>query len=195
MPAPEQPPTAATSRADRIAVSRPARPADRAEIGRLREEALAEQAPLRGGGLYVEREARPIPGEHDAAARVWVGLVAGAVVGYLAGRIERLSGDRRLGLVEAIYVDPACRAVGVGEAMMAEALEWFRSEGCVGVDAVALFFVASDDAAAGDQLRACAQTLPHYQRPRWLHAVQTLPRTPTGKLLRRRLQELHRTLG
>ena len=63
-----------------------------------------------------------------------------------------------------------------------------------GVDAVAFFFVADDDAAAGAALRACADTLPHYQRPRWLHAVATLPRTPTGKLLRRKLQELHRTL-
>ncbi len=63
-----------------------------------------------------------------------------------------------------------------------------------GVDAVALFFVADDDAAADAALRACADTLPPYQRPRWLHAIDALPRTPTGKLLRRKLQELHRTL-
>ena len=64
-----------------------------------------------------------------------------------------------------------------------------------GVDAVAFFFVAGDDATVGAALRACADTLPPYQRPRWLHAVATLPRTPTGKVLRRKLQELHRTLG
>jgi acyl-coenzyme A synthetase/AMP-(fatty) acid ligase/rubrerythrin len=64
-----------------------------------------------------------------------------------------------------------------------------------GVDAVALFFVAGNEAAADAALRACADTLPHYQRPRWLHAVDVLPRTPTGKLLRRKLQELHRTRG
>jgi len=63
-----------------------------------------------------------------------------------------------------------------------------------GVDAVAFFFVAGDQAAADAALRACAETLPHYQRPRWLHPVEVLPRTPTGKLLRRKLQELHRTL-
>jgi acyl-coenzyme A synthetase/AMP-(fatty) acid ligase len=63
-----------------------------------------------------------------------------------------------------------------------------------GVDAVAFFFVAGDRAAADAALRACAETLPHYQRPRWLHPVDVLPRTPTGKLLRRKLQELHRTL-
>lgn len=63
-----------------------------------------------------------------------------------------------------------------------------------GVDAVAFFFVANDAAAASAALRACADTLPPYQRPRWLHAVATLPRTPTGKVLRRKLQELHHVL-
>ena len=67
-----------------------------------------------------------------------------------------------------------------------------------GVDAVAVFYVAADAiaaTAAGIALREFALTLPHHQRPRWLHAVDALPRGPTGKLLRRSLQELHRTLG
>jgi acyl-coenzyme A synthetase/AMP-(fatty) acid ligase len=63
-----------------------------------------------------------------------------------------------------------------------------------GVDAVAFFFVAGDEASAGAALQAGAAGLPPHQRPRWLHAVDTLPRGPTGKLLRRKLQELHRTL-
>jgi acyl-coenzyme A synthetase/AMP-(fatty) acid ligase/rubrerythrin len=60
-----------------------------------------------------------------------------------------------------------------------------------GVDAVAYFYVASDAAAARAALQARAQTLPHHQRPRWLHAIDSLPRGPTGKLLRRKLQDLH----
>ena len=65
-----------------------------------------------------------------------------------------------------------------------------------GVDAVALFYVASGtDASAGEALRTAAAALPQHQRPRWLHAVPELPRTATGKLLRRKLQELHRSLG
>ena len=64
-----------------------------------------------------------------------------------------------------------------------------------GVDAVALFYVTvGTDAAADEALRAAAAALPHHQRPRWLHPVTALPRTPTGKLLRRKLQELHRGL-
>jgi acyl-coenzyme A synthetase/AMP-(fatty) acid ligase/rubrerythrin len=64
-----------------------------------------------------------------------------------------------------------------------------------GVDAVA-FFYAADDAAAGcAALQERAGALPPHQRPRWWHAVPALPRGPTGKLLRRRLRELHRTLA
>ena len=66
-----------------------------------------------------------------------------------------------------------------------------------GVDAVALFFVAQPGAPALDAgaLREHADRLPPYQRPHWLHQVESLPRTATGKLLRRRLRDLHHTLA
>jgi acyl-coenzyme A synthetase/AMP-(fatty) acid ligase/rubrerythrin len=66
-----------------------------------------------------------------------------------------------------------------------------------GVDAVALFFVAQPGAPVLDAatLREHADRLPPYQRPRWLHPVEALPRTPTGKLVRRRLRDLHATLA
>ncbi len=64
-----------------------------------------------------------------------------------------------------------------------------------GVDAVAFFYVAEDEALARAALAARAESLPPYQRPRWLYPIPALPRGPTGKLLRRKLQELHRTLG
>lgn len=60
-----------------------------------------------------------------------------------------------------------------------------------GVDAIALFYVADDEAAALPVLNQRAEAQQHYQRPRWYHPVQVLPRTATGKLQRRRLQELH----
>ena len=66
-----------------------------------------------------------------------------------------------------------------------------------GVDAVALFFVAQPDAPVLDAatLREHADRLPPYQRPRWLHPIEALPRTPTGKLVRRRLRDLHATIA
>jgi acyl-coenzyme A synthetase/AMP-(fatty) acid ligase/rubrerythrin len=62
-----------------------------------------------------------------------------------------------------------------------------------GVDAVALFFVAQPGAPVLDEatLREHADRLPPYQRPRWLRPVDELPRTATGKILRRKLRELH----
>jgi acyl-coenzyme A synthetase/AMP-(fatty) acid ligase len=66
-----------------------------------------------------------------------------------------------------------------------------------GVEAVALFFVAQLGVEIPDTqaLREHADRLPPHQRPRWLHPIETLPRTPTGKLVRRRLREMHCALA
>jgi acyl-coenzyme A synthetase/AMP-(fatty) acid ligase len=60
-----------------------------------------------------------------------------------------------------------------------------------GIDAVAYYYVASDAARAQAELEAHAAALSPHQRPLWLCAIDSLPRGPTGKLLRRRLVELH----
>jgi benzoate-CoA ligase len=66
-----------------------------------------------------------------------------------------------------------------------------------GVDAVAFFYVLKAGAPANidGALRAELAALPPYRRPRWLHAVSSLPRTATGKLLRRKLPDLHHALA
>jgi acyl-coenzyme A synthetase/AMP-(fatty) acid ligase len=65
-----------------------------------------------------------------------------------------------------------------------------------GVQAIALFYVARADALAeaARELADRVRDLPPHQRPRWLHAVPQFPRTPTGKLLRRQLQQMHAVL-
>ncbi len=62
-----------------------------------------------------------------------------------------------------------------------------------GIAEIALFYVPRDDAvdAAEAALAELIHALPSHQRPRWLHRVPALPRGPTGKLLRRQLQQLH----
>lgn len=110
---------------NRIAAVRLADPVDRNAVAHLRSRALNELAALRGGTLY---EAPVIGGD-----RLWLGLIDDEIVGYLAARVEG-----HLGKVDGIYVEPECRGVGVGEAMMAAALAWFRDQDCIGVDAVAL---------------------------------------------------------
>ncbi|HMO48398.1 MAG TPA: AMP-binding protein [Rubrivivax sp.] len=60
-----------------------------------------------------------------------------------------------------------------------------------GVEAVTLFFAAApaDEAALRAALAERIGALPQYQRPAQLERVDVLPRTPTGKLLRRELRE------
>ncbi|HSW06014.1 class I adenylate-forming enzyme family protein [Aquabacterium sp.] len=55
-------------------------------------------------------------------------------------------------------------------------------------------FVVAERNAADDLLdavrRHCAQRLGRFKQPHAIHALDSLPRSPTGKLLRRRLREL-----
>lgn len=145
MPEPDAPPcipsegrSPSSHRPARVASVRNATPADAIVVAGLRAEALAELAPLRGGALYSERNARPLPEAGAADRALWVGLLGEAVVGYLSGRTEELTSGRRLGVIDALYVNPGCRSVGVAEELMAVAVEWCRSRGCVGIDAIAL---------------------------------------------------------
>ncbi|MDA8110723.1 MAG: AMP-binding protein [Betaproteobacteria bacterium] len=79
----------------------------------------------------------------------------------------------------------------LGEAEIAEAA-------CVpvrdadGFERLALFVAASGDpqAAVGAAERACAARLARHKQPKWVRAVQGLPRTATGKVQRFRLREM-----
>lgn len=124
---------------------------------------------LVGGGLFVRSGSGWLfAGREDALVKIkgrWVNLV----------ELEERLGADISGLRE-------CASVCIPDAD--------------GVDAVAFFYVARDGAQAAVEqlLRQRAGQLPHYQRPNWLAPTTTLPRTSTGKLLRRRLTErLQRT--
>ncbi|UCE32712.1 MAG: hypothetical protein JSW68_07445, partial [Burkholderiales bacterium] len=56
-----------------------------------------------------------------------------------------------------------------------------------GVEALALFYAADDERSVRPLLAERIATLPHHQRPAWVVPVEELPRTATGKLLRRHL--------
>ena len=74
----------------------------------------------------------------DASRGVWVGTIDEVVMGYLVGRVEDLADGRRLGVVEDVFVEAGAREVGIGEALMDQAMPWFVAERCIGVDAIAL---------------------------------------------------------
>jgi GNAT superfamily N-acetyltransferase len=125
-----------------------ARAATSADVPRLVElarVARAELEPLRGGSVFVNREARGEPLDAgferalaDPAQTVVVGTVDEVIVGYGTGRTEQLRDERRLGIIDDLFVEDGFRSVGVGEAVMEALLEWFRAQSCDGVDAMAL---------------------------------------------------------
>ena len=125
--------------------ARPATSSDLPHLAELSARALEELAPTRGGAVFVHREGRAAPVAEtltrdlaDPDAVVLAGTIDEVVVGYATGRVEALRDGSILGIIDDLYVDEGARSVGVGEAMMNELLDWFRSKGCAGVDATAL---------------------------------------------------------
>jgi GNAT superfamily N-acetyltransferase len=107
----------------------------------LLEAALTRASSMRGGPALVRRATaedlltRWADGDHPVA--LFVGEYEGAVVGVLAVAAEDLDGQRR-GRMECCYVDEDARGVGVGTALMEEAVAWCEAAGCDELDALAL---------------------------------------------------------
>lgn len=118
---------------------------DLAAIAVLAEEAVEELRPLRGGDMWYRREARA-GDPRDAIApligaeghTVVVGRIDGTVVGYAVASAQLLRDGSTVADLTDIYVMPGARGVGVGEALMDAVVGWATTEGCTGIDSVAL---------------------------------------------------------
>lgn len=129
-----------------IEAARSAGPGDRGEIGELRSEAQHATIGQRGGAALWGRD-RPtasITSIVDAAlggdddALVVLGTLDAQTVGYGIAHVTDTEGCGRVGVVDELWVTPAARGIGVGEAMMDELEEWARKRGCRELDALAL---------------------------------------------------------
>jgi ribosomal protein S18 acetylase RimI-like enzyme len=125
--------------------SRPARVADLPRIVELAELMRSELGAMRGGELWVERDAWPQPLEeayHALLDRddalVLVGSIDGTVVGFAAVVVETLRSGRRLGVITDLFVEEGARSVGVGDAMTAALVAFCAGSDCTGIDAHAL---------------------------------------------------------
>jgi GNAT superfamily N-acetyltransferase len=129
-------------------VSEQARPATTADVPRLAELARAlrdEMLEMRGGPLFLSREARPEPLEDGLAVEVaapdhavFAGTIDDVVLGYAAVRAEELRTGDVLAVLTDLYVEPEARAVGLGEELMAAVLDWSKEHHATAVDTYAL---------------------------------------------------------
>ena len=137
-----RPAASAGPTATRPAFVRPAGPGDENLLGRLRRHAFAAVEAARGGEMYRERHAVAPPALRSdwsgETRRVWLGGLDGTELGYLLAAVVPLPSGARLGVIEGIYVEPDARSCGIGELMTSVAIDWFRAERCVGVEATAL---------------------------------------------------------
>jgi GNAT superfamily N-acetyltransferase len=128
-----------------VEASRPATADDVPRIVELARVMRAELEAMRGGELWAERDAWPEP--LDTAyralvdrddARVVIGTIDDAAIGFGVVVVEPLRSGRFLGVVTDLFVEEEARAVGVGEAMIDALVAFSTERGCLGVDARAL---------------------------------------------------------
>jgi GNAT superfamily N-acetyltransferase len=121
---------------------------DADRCGELCRRALNALQEVRGGALFARRETGLLakallrPGGldrlmADSRRRVLVGTIDDSVTGLAIGRIDTV-GEASLGLIDALYVEPEARSVGVGRALVDDLMAWFGSSDCRGVDVTAL---------------------------------------------------------
>jgi len=124
--------------------ARPVLESDVPDIARLWRAALSELDGQRGGALLADSLTRPGPLEPtisrmlaDPDRLLVVGTLDEVAVAFGSCFLDHQR-PRRIGVVEMLYVDPAARQVGVGEAMLDSLVRWCEQHGCAGMDAPAL---------------------------------------------------------
>ena len=125
-----------------IEAVRPATPDDLAVVADLYRAAAEEQRQLRE--TWTAFDARPEPAEDSLRADLEdddscavIGTIDDVPVGYgvarLAAGLPQVGGQRLI--ITDIYADPEARAVGVGELMVTELLQWGRDHGARNAEA------------------------------------------------------------
>lgn len=127
------------------------RPATGADVPRLLEmgqELLEAVTAHRGGSLLVGSDGRPpsVDGSlgrleellADERALVSVGTIDDVITGFGVCHVEQAGDLGPRGVLDACYVEPGARGVGLGRLLLDTALSWLEARDCRGVDGTAL---------------------------------------------------------
>lgn len=127
------------------------RPATADDAPRLRElsaDLLSEVLGQRGGPLLFDSDPtvtdgtgladRLVAAVGTTGCLVLVGTLDGLVVGFACVRLVDRAGGGRRGVLDACYVEPEGRGVGLGHGLLEAALSWFDERQVEGIDGIAL---------------------------------------------------------
>jgi len=127
---------------------RPAIDADTAHLLEMGEDLFDAVAAQRGGALLLPpsgRWAGPGGGRDrlddllaDESALVLVGTLDDVVAGFCVCHVEDLGPSGPRGVLDACYVEPGARGVGLGRLLLDSSVSWLEAHGCRGVDGIAL---------------------------------------------------------
>jgi GNAT superfamily N-acetyltransferase len=116
-----------------------ATPEDAPRFTELEAELRAAVLAQRGGVMALDAVPSPLDRLlSDPEQLVVMGTVDSVVAGYARGHLEGLEAEGRRGVLDACYVEPGARGAGLGRILLDEVAGWFRRQGCLGMDGVAL---------------------------------------------------------